>query len=310
MYKDISFSLDKISNLSVCWVLLFVLGAIWGSSFLCVDIALKSFSPLQIAASRIFIGALLLTGLSISMGYSSRDLRLGQDSTWLYCLGMAIFTNALPFSLLCWAQLQVSSSFAGISMTMVPLLIIPLAHFFIPREQFTVRKILGVSIGSVGILMLFGLNDTFQEIISSANFLPKIACVLAALCYAIGSIITKRSPEIPQLVFSSTALVFASLLIIPPALFLGHPLPSDSNWAILSLVYLGVAPTGLATLILVYIIKTIGPSFLSKVNFLVPIWAVIFGVYFNNEILHFNFLTALFLIFLGIFISQQRAERY
>ncbi len=47
---------------------------------------------------------------------------------WLHCVGMGIFSNALPFALLSWGQVQVSSGFAGISMAVVPLLVLPLAH--------------------------------------------------------------------------------------------------------------------------------------------------------------------------------------
>ena len=191
-------------------------------------------------------------------------------------------------------------------MTIVPLLIIPLAHFFVPGERLSVWKVIGILMGFMGILILFDINEIVREIMVASSFLPKLACITAAACYAVGSIITRRSPKMSQLVFSTTALTFASLIVVPVALSLESLPIYASTSAILSVVYLGVFPTGMATLILVYIIKNAGPSFLSLVNYLVPIWAIFFGVYFNGEILGVNVLISLFLIFLGLFISRQR----
>jgi len=123
----------------LAWLLLFLLGLTWGGSFLGVAKALTGFGPLTIAAARIAIAAAILTFivLATGKGLPSRATAIGRR-IWLHCLGMGIFSNALPFALLAWGQERVSSGFAGITMAVVPLLVLPLAHVFVPL--FTVPE--------------------------------------------------------------------------------------------------------------------------------------------------------------------------
>jgi drug/metabolite transporter (DMT)-like permease len=289
----------------LCWVLLILLGVVWGGSFLGVEMALDTFSPIEIVAGRIVIGTLVLSIIMIATGERLPSFQLQKRRIWVHCFGMAIFTNVLPFSLLSWAQIQVSSSFAGISMTMVPLVVLPLAHVFLPDERLTSEKIFGFLIGFIGVLLLLGVKDFFVELSSAKSFLPKLACILATVCYAIGAIITRSSPPVSKLSFSTSGLLLASLIILPFAAFSFDFSNKISYQSLVGLLYLGLLPTGLATFVLVYLIQTAGPSFLSLVNYQVPCWAVFFGVFFNNEVLPNEFLIALGLIIAGLFISQK-----
>ena len=100
--------------------LLIALGIIWGLSFMGVELALRSYTPLTIATFRIVLQLfyylhcvfLLVTSYRVSDKNGKRIL--------LHCLGMGLFSNAIPFTLLSWGQINVSSSFAGISMAVVP----------------------------------------------------------------------------------------------------------------------------------------------------------------------------------------------
>ena len=112
------------------WLLLLLLGLLWGASFLGVELALEGFGPITIAAIRIAIAAVILISISFAMGHGLPAIRTqtGQK-IWRHSFGMALFSNAIPFSLLSWAQIHVSSSYAGITMAVVPLLVLPLSHF-------------------------------------------------------------------------------------------------------------------------------------------------------------------------------------
>jgi drug/metabolite transporter (DMT)-like permease len=96
----------------------------------------------------------------------------------------------------------------------------------------------------------------------------------------------------------------ASIIILPITLYKDGIPDIMEVKSFLPLIYLGLIPTGLATVLLVYLIKSVGPTFLSLVNYLVPIWAIIFGVFLNSEQLKPSFILALILIFLGMLISQ------
>lgn len=290
------------------WILLLTLGVIWGASFMGTKIALTGFSPLWVAALRIVMGATILTALAYALGRRLPGWSGPNNKRiWLHCLGMAMFTNALPFALLSWGQLYVSSSFAGISMAVVPLLVLPLAHFLVPEDRMGMHKVIGFFIGFVGVLVLIGLN-TFKLSGSDWEAAARLACILAACCYAIGSITTRLCPPTSILGFAAGGLLIAAVLILPIAYFVDGVPQSPSMSALLGILFLGLFTTGLATLMLVTIINSAGPSFLSTVNYQVPVWAVVFGVVLLGEVLPGQFIWALGLILLGIAVSQLRLK--
>ncbi len=287
------------------WGLLFLLGIIWGSSFYAVSLSLNDFKPMQIAACRIIIGALLLTIVYFSFDYSSLSFSKVNKKTWFYSFGMGVFTNALPFFLLSWAQTEVSSSFAGVAMSVVPFSTLILAHYFTSEKTFSSEKIIGLAIGFVGMIILFDINEIYNQWVGFEEFKFKVACLGAAISYSIGAIITRRSPTQSKLAFSVSGLLAGAIVILPVALFCEGVPTAFTLPSFFAIVYLGVFPTGLATIILVYLIKSVGPTFLSLVNYLVPVWAILFGVYLNSELLEFKFFVATAFIFYGMILSQR-----
>ncbi len=307
--------LNRIKNFSInkipiaFWILLIALAIIWGSSFYAVSISLRNFGPLQIAAGRILFGAILLTILCYVYGDGFSSFVQGPRRVWFYSFGMGFFTNALPFSLLSWAQTDLLSSFAGIAMSFVPFMTLILAHFFVRAERLSIQKILGLLIGAIGMFILFDFYDLYQQWNETGNFKFKLACFGAAACYSIGAIITRRAPFVLMLPFSASGLLAACVVILPTVIIVeGLPIVYDLK-AFLALVYLGLIPTGLATAILVYIVKGVGPTFLSLVNYMVPVWALGFGVIFNSEQLKSSWFFALIFIFFGMLLIQSRIKK-
>lgn len=288
------------------WVYLLLLSVIWGASFMGVSLALEGFGPLGVAAIRITMGAELLTGLAFAMGNGLPSL--SQRRLWLHIAGMGLFSNAIPFFLLSWGQQYVTSGFAGITMAVVPLLVLPLAHVFIPGEALTPRKAVGFAIGFFGVGVLIGPGALARSG-AALEFWAQLACIGAAGCYAIGSIFTRLAPKSDQIGFSAGGLLVATLVILPMAL-VSEGLPAlPGATALWAVVYLGVFPTALATILLVKVVQSAGPSFMSTVNYLVPIWSVLFGVALLAEPLPASFLTALGLILAGLAISRARGLR-
>ena len=182
-----------------------MLGVIWGASFLGVELALTGFGPITLAAGRVGVAAVILVTITIVYGdglprfQSKTDRRI-----WLHCLGMALFTNAIPFCLLSWGQQIVTSSFAGISMAVVPLFVLPLSHFLVPGEVMSRIKTIGFLFGFGGVVLLIGGDKILADAPTSPLMLTaQMACVTASCCYAIGSIITRLCPTISALSFGS-----------------------------------------------------------------------------------------------------------
>ena len=108
----------------------------------------------------------------------------------------------------------------------------------------------------------------------------------------------------PYLAFGAGGLLVAAALIVPPALLLEGWPPLPPLPALLGVLYLGVFPTALATVMLVFVVQSAGPSFMSLVNYQVPVWAVVLGLIVLGEELPSQFLGALVLILAGLALSQ------
>lgn len=292
------------------WLKLILLALLWGASFMSMSVALKDAGPLFVVAARLSLGAFFLVTLSYARGVGLPARHgPGAGRTWLFILGMAFFTNTLPFSLLAWAQQIVPSGFAGVCMSIVPLITLPLAHFLVPNNRMTWRRTIGFAVGTVGVIVLIG-PDALSGVVSGntgLEVLARLACLGVATCYATGSILTRLAPETDRLSLAAAVLLVAAFLITPYALITEGWPASLGNKALWALIYLGIFPTGLAQVLLVQVIRDAGPVFMSLVNYQVPLWAVFFGSVLLAEPLPPSLFLALALILVGMAISQYGA---
>lgn len=291
------------------WLGLLALGLIWGSSFMVVSIATRYLGPLTIAAGRISLGAVTLLALSRILRIPLPRLA-GPNGwrIWAAALGLGFFSMALPFFLLSWGQARVASGFAGVSMAMSPLLTLVLAHFFVSGERMTGPKVVGISLGFLGVVLLIGF-DAFNAAGYEGENLARLACAGAAASYAVGAVLTRRAPPVDPIAFASAATLLATAIILPLALAVEGLPRAPGLAAVLSILYLGLIPTALANLLLVAVIRSAGPSFISLVNYQVPLWSVLFGWAFLNESLPPRVFAALGLILTGVALSQLRLRR-
>ena len=283
------------------WIGLIALGLIWGASFLGVAIALEGLSPVWVATGRILIGAVTLSAIAVAMGVR---LRMSPEIL-LYAAGMGVFSNALPFFLLSWSQQHVTSGFAGITMAAIPLFVIGFAHFLIAGEGLTRQKATGFLLGLVGVAVLIG-PGVFAASGSDFEAAARFGCLAAALSYAVGAILTRRCPDVHPVGFGVLALWVASAIMLPTALVSDGLPPLPEMRPALALLYLGLLPTGFATLLLVGIIRSAGPSFLSQVNYHVPVWSVLLGVVVLAEELPGRFILALAIIIAGLMLARRK----
>jgi len=136
--------------------------------------------------------------------------------------------------------------------------------------------------------------------------LPQFAILLGAMCYAINALITRKLTHLSKWPMSAALLVAATLLTVPMALYFDSPwnLQAETNsmWAVAALA---IGPTAIATWLILYIISRQGASFLSQINFIVPMFGVLFGAIFLSERLPANAWAALVII--QQFVRAQRS---
>jgi len=286
------------------WLLIALLGVIWGAAFMLVRLALDGFGPWSVSAGRTALGGLVLWGVAASLGQGLRTIPSARAWGFVTIIGAGAI--ALPFPLLSWGQQYVPSAFAGVAMGAVPLLVLPLVAIFSPDEGIGPRRVIGLCLGFCGLAILLGpeaLNPSGEAL----DLWGRAACLGAAACYACGSVTTRRAPAMPPLAFAAGTLLVAACILVPLALvFEGLPaeLPTQPTAALL---LAAVLPTALATVIRIRVITTAGSLFMTLTSYQVPIWSVIFGIVLLGEALPPQLFVALGLILLGIGVSQSRA---
>ncbi|WP_170569468.1 DMT family transporter [Ruegeria atlantica] len=280
------------------WGGVIALGLIWGGSFMGVALALEGYGPVTVATARTTLGALTLLGM---MALTGRKMPSSNPRLWKYIAIVGFLSTALPFMLLSWGQQYVASAFAGLSMAAIPLMVLPLAHFF-SDEPLNARKFIGVSLGFCGALVLIGPG--LAQIGQGAEPLAQLACIGAALCYSCASIFTRRCPPIDPVTLAALSLVVGAVLLLP-IMLVTEGIPGwEGTRPGLAIIALGLVPTAFATLLRVSVIRSAGSVFLTLVNYQVPIWSMVFGAWILSEALPLRFYIALAMILTGLAISQ------
>lgn len=265
-----------------------------------ISVALRGYGPITVACARTTLGALTLLALCVAL---RRPWPRWSWRLFGYVVVGALFSTAIPFVLLAWGQQHVPSAFAGLSMAAVPLFVLPFAHFMVPGDALSLRKTVGFLMGFAGALVLLG-PGIFAAGSGDLVALGRLACLAAAMCYAISSIATRLTPAIDAIVLSAVGLVLGAVVLIPLMLLTeGVPTPT-ATIPTLAIILLGLLPTAFAALLRVAVIRTAGPSFMTLVNYQVPVWSMILGALILSEALPGRFFAALMLILTGLAISQ------
>ncbi len=289
------------------WFLIIFLGVIWGAAFMAIATALEGYGPRLFTASRLAGAAILLNILGAFIGQPITAIhKTAGKRGWLFISLIGTIALAIPLSMLSWGQQHVPSAFAGVAMSTVPILVLPLVYIFSPEEGIGPRRVIGMIIGFVGLIVLVG-PGAFSSSESDLVLWGRIACIVCTCGYAVGSVLTRRAPKMPPIAFAAGTMTIAAAITVPFAL-LTEPLPNTLPFTPTSaLIYAALLPTAIGAIIRVRVITTAGSLFMNITSYMVPIWSVIFGITLMGEDLPAQLFTALALVLLGIFVSQSRA---
>ena len=291
------------------YILLFVLALIWSSAFFNIKIATYSYGPVMISFLRIFFGAIPVVALCL---YKKVKIEaFSKDWYWFAAIG--IINLVIPFFLIAYGIQKVQSNLAAILMATTPLSATVLAHFFTKNEKINFIKILGVLVGFTGIAFLFSDNILINE----NNFISAVLILVGSTFYVIGGVLTLKVSNKENENVTSSILIWATIFILPISLILSYFNPSEALMfkqdlhlshrldSTLSVIYLGTIPTGIAWLIRFKILKNNGLVFQAQVAYLIPIFGVILGYIFLNELITSKVLIALIAIILGIYLVKR-----
>ena len=286
------------------WIMISSLGIVWGSAFLFIELALQGITPFWLTSARIVFATILTFIIWLMRG---GKLFKTEEKAWRRLGIIGIISTALPFQLISWGQQYVTSSFAGLAMASMPLFVLPLAYLFNTNEALDRSKFIGLIIGFLGIIILFSADFTLGDDTSLITALGKLACILAAFCYASNSILMRKLPSIDHVGLAAVSLLIGSAWVVLWAITIEGPPPNISTETLLILILLGLLPTAMANFIRIVLIREAGPVFLSITNYVVPLWAAMVGALVLKEVLPIKFYLAATVTMLGIYISQRKA---
>ena len=164
-------------------------------------------------------------------------------------------------------------------------------------------------LGFSGVVILMLPELSMQSGFNRAHFIGMLSILGGAVSYALNTIAAHALPKISLSLISAGVLLMAAVVIVPLSLLEGwHWIDNTSPSSLWAVVLLGVFPSGLATIVYFSVIRHAGPAFLSQINYLIPVWAVILGVVLAGEQLTIQALVALAVILTGIAIAQRSAS--
>jgi drug/metabolite transporter (DMT)-like permease len=280
-------------------LMLGALAAIWGSSFMFITIALRDLAPSTLILFRMGFGALALAGYVRFAGLGLSRLRPYARPLAL----LALINTAVPFFLIAWGQQYIDSGLAAIFNASAPLFT---ALFAIPidRSQWvTGTRLAGVVLAFGGVVLLVGFElNGGERAIAGA-----LAVVAAAACYGIGGLYAgRRFVGLPPALVAFGSLAWATLFVLP----VGAAQASAFGWeTFLSVLYLGVAATGVAYLLYFGLIAGAGASQAVLVTYLVPSLALVYGAVFLDESVTLVALVGLALVLAGVALGTGTVGR-
>ena len=261
------------------WLADFVLlAAIWGSSFLFMRIGAVEFGALPTAAVRVTIAALFLLPL-----VWLRGLLPELKTHWRKVFLVGLLNSGIPFACFAFALLSITTGLSSILNATVPMFGALIAWLWL-RDKPDRSRMLGLLIGFAGVALLAWDKATFKPDASGiAPGWAVLACLLACVCYGISASYTKRYlTGMPPLVTAAGSQVGASLgLALPAVWFWPARMPGSHAW--LALLAVGVLCTGVAYIVFFRLIENAGPPRALSVTFVVPVFAVLYGVLLLGE---------------------------
>lgn len=253
---------------------LFVLGALWGSSFLFIRLAVPALGPFVLMGLRVGIAAGTLALCAVALARLPK-LR----SRWREFLVLGTFNAAIPFSLIATAELNLTASLAAILNSTTALWAAVVAAVWI-GEPLTARKVCGLLLGIAGVAVLVGWNPVP---LGGVVLLSVGAVLVASFSYALGGVYAKRTfsgvPPIGMAIGQQTGA--AVVLLLPAAATLPEATPSSA--AVFSALTLALLCTAAAYVLYFYLIENAGPTRTLTVTFLIPAFGLLFGVLFLGE---------------------------
>jgi drug/metabolite transporter (DMT)-like permease len=276
------------------WVLFIAMGVIWGIPYLLIKVAVAEFSPAALVLARTVLAAALLLPIA-AINAQLRPLL----PFWRPLLVYTVIEICIPWLLLSYAELRLSSSLTGLLVAAVPLVGAVLV-WATGHERIEGRRVAGLLVGFAGVAALVGFDVDAGDLGSVA------AIVVVAFCYALGPLILSRYlSSLPGLGVVAASLAITAVIYLP---FGWSQWPSGpvSAQAWLSVIALAVVCTAIAFVVFFQLIAEVGPARAVVITYVNPAVALVLGAIVLDEAVTVPILVGFALILVGSVLATAR----
>ncbi|MBG6208612.1 drug/metabolite transporter (DMT)-like permease [Labrenzia sp. EL_126] len=286
------------------WVMLIVLGTIWGGSFLFAKVAVAEIPPFVLVFFRVSSACAVLL---LVLWYQKLLRKLSFELAIPFLI-MGILNNAIPFSLLFLGQTEIGAGLASILNATTPIFTVVVAGVLVKQETLSANKIGGVLLGVIGVAVM--LSSSLSGVANDPVW-AQLSCLGAAVSYACAATYARRFKTVQPQVAATGQLLGSSLIMLPIALYFGTgwTISGTSVTAWANVLALGVFATALAYLIFFQLLSDAGATNASLVTLIVPASALFFGWLILGENLSALQLGGFAILLVGLIVLDGRILR-
>jgi len=275
---------------------------VWGSTWLAIKVGLGSLPPITFAGIRFVIAAVLLSTYAVA-----KRIEFPKDMTsWRVMIFLSLTQIAVPYALAFWGEQYMTAGLTSLLFATLPFFVVVFAHFMIPNERLSARKVLAMLLCFIGVTIIFS-----RELMFTADSLwGGIAVIASAGLAGCANVVGKKYSEsinstvnvVVQMGVGSILLTIAGLLLER-----GAPLRFD-NASVFAILYLAVIGSAFAFVALYWLFTRMEVTRISLFTFITPIVAVLLGWFILGERVDLNVATGGSLILVGVVLVSQASK--
>jgi drug/metabolite transporter (DMT)-like permease len=283
------------------WILVILLGLFWGSSFFFVEMLLKYLSPFMIVYLRVSIASIFLIVFIIIRG---TKFKLSLKNLFNLFI-MSLLNNIFPFLLITFGQQTTTGGLASILNANTSFIGILLASLFLPLERLNFYRLIGVSIGVLGVIIAIGYQNIIQL---NDDDLGKYLILIATLSYGFAGVWGKLKLQNFTPIIAATGMLTMSTIILTPYAFTMHLEEIYSlNFFILKYAFVfAIICSVFAYFLYFKILESAGAGNLLICTIIIPPSSIFLNAFILDQIITFNECLGLIIIILGLIILDGR----
>ncbi|MDA9806301.1 DMT family transporter [Alphaproteobacteria bacterium] len=283
------------------WLLVSLLGLFWGSSFFFVEVLLKYLSPFMIVYLRVSIASIFLILFIYIKGIKFQFT----FNNFFNLSIMSLLNNIFPFLLITFGQQTTTGGLASILNANTSFVAIILASLFLPLERLNLSRVVGISIGILGVVIAVGYQNIFEL---KNDDLGKYLIIIATISYGFAGVWGKLRLQNFSPIIAATGMLTVSTIILTPYAIINHLEEIYSlNFYIVKYAFVfAIICSVFAYFLYFKILESAGAGNLLICTIIIPPSSIFLNAFFLDQNITTNEYLGLIVIILGLIILDGR----